>query len=216
LVGGYQIAGVGHMSSSIFQPASSHWGVTNPIHVYKHSVKITDCTSGNCYPEYLWFNGYISPKQDANSGYCTAVSSTGQPECIYGLPSNYVPYEAPIINNPSDPNFGNDYVTTITASGATINAKSPYGSQTGTNPFAKTFLRGPNNWESDLSLYKVFPVTERYNLRFNADCFNFLNHQGWNNPNTTNGIEEYFPGGQSGATSANPGRQIQLSGRFTF
>jgi hypothetical protein len=67
-----------------------------------------------------------------------------------------------------------------------------------------------------LSLFKVFPVTERFNLRLNVDAFNFLNHQGFNNPNPTSGIEEYWPGGASGATSANPGRQIQLSLRATF
>jgi hypothetical protein len=49
-----------------------------------------------------------------------------------------------------------------------------------------------------------------------VDAFNFLNHQGFNNPNTTSGVEEYWPGGASGATSNNAGRQIQLTLRLNF
>jgi hypothetical protein len=230
LVGGYQIAGVGHMTSGIFATASANWGATSPLHLYKHKLPVTDCTSGNCYPEYLWFNGYIPPTQNASSGYCNAnygvkTGASGALECIYGLPTGYTPYLSPINTVPpcvstcTATNDGTYYntndVTVNLANGKTATAVA-YGSSTGTNPYSHTFLRGPFNWESDLSLFKVFPVTERFNLRANVDAFNFLNHQGFNNPNTTSGIEEYWPGGASGATSANPGRQIQLSLRATF
>ncbi len=225
LVGGYQIAGVGHMTSSIFQPAASsttnqHWGPTSPIHVYKHAYKVTDCRSGNCYPEYLWFNGYIAPTANANSGQCTAANgvktgASGQLECVFGLPSNYTPYEEPIDTVPGTAYYNTDDVTMNLANGTTVSSV-PYFSSTGSNRYSHTFIQGPKNWESDLSLFKVFPITERYNLRFNVDAFNFLNHQGWNNPNSTDGTEEYLPGGQSGATSANAGRQMQFTLRFSF
>jgi len=92
-----------------------------------------------------------------------------------------------------------------------------YGSGTaGANRYSKTFIQGPTNWNADMSLYKVFPITGRYNLRFNMDVFNFLNHQGWNNPNSTDGTEAYWPGGASGATSHNAGRQMQFTLRFAF
>jgi hypothetical protein len=224
LVGGYQIAGVGHMTSSIFQPASSsttaaNWGPTSPIHVYKHATKITDCRSGNCYPEYLWFNGYIAPTANGNSPYCSSqygvkTGASGQLECVFGLPSDYTPYEEPIDTVPGTANYNTNNVTMQLANGQTVT--TPFYSANGSNRYSKTFIQGPKNWESDLSLYKVFPITERYNLRFNVDVFNFLNHQGFNNPNTTDGAEEYFPGGKSGATSANAGRQIQLTLRLLF
>lgn len=220
LVGGYQIAGVGHMTSSIFQPVSTNWGPTSQLHVYKHAHKITDCRSGNCYPEYLWFNGYIAPTANANSGQCTTANgvktgASGQLECVYGLPSSYTPYEEPIDTTVGTAFYNTNNVTVNLANGSTTT--QAYTSSTGTNPYAQRFLRGPNNWESDISLYKVFPITEKgMNLRFNMDVFNFLNHQGFNNPNTTDGTEDYEAGGSSGATSANAGRQIQLTLRLSF
>ena len=219
LVGGYQIAGVGHMTSSIFQPSSANWGPTSPIHIYKHKLPITDCRSGNCYPSYLWFNGYIAPTANASSGQCTTTNGVktgagGALECVYGLPANYTPYEEPIDTVPGTAEYNTNNVTVNLANGST--ATTAYSSSTGTNRYAHTFVRGPNNWESDISLFKVFPITERYNLRFNVDAFNFLNHQGWNNPNSTDGTEAYWAGGQSGASSANPGRQMQFTLRFSF
>ena len=61
LVGGYQVAFVGTVVSQAFAVASSNWGATSPVQIYKSSLPITDCRSGVCRPAYLWFNGYISP-----------------------------------------------------------------------------------------------------------------------------------------------------------
>ena len=225
LVGGYQIAGTGYMVSQIFQPASSssstaNWGSISPIHVYKHKLPIMDCRSGNCYPSYLWFNGYIAPTANASSGMCTAANGVktgagGALECVYGLPANYTPYEEPIDTIPNTPFYNTNKVTVNLPNGNTIT--DSYGSgSAGANPYSKAFIQGPKNWESDISLYKVFPLTERYNLRFNMDAFNFLNHQGWKNPNSTDGTEAYWPGGNSGASSYNSGRQMQFTLRFSF
>ncbi len=219
LVGGYQIAGVGHMTSAIFQPAASNWGPTAPIQMYKHKLPVTDCRSGVCYPAYSWFNGYIAPTANASSGQCTAANGVKSPngvlECVYGLPTNYTPYEQPIDTVYGTANYNTNNVTVNLLNSTT--ATQAYGSgSAGINPYSKTFLQGPKNWESDASLFKVFPITERYNLRFTMDVFNFLNHQGWNNPNTTDGVEAYWPGGASGATSPNAGRQVQLSLRLSF
>jgi Carboxypeptidase regulatory-like domain len=220
VVGGYQIAGTGYIKSQIFQVASSNWGPTSPIHVYKHKMPITDCRSGNCYPSYLWFNGYIAPTANASSGQCTTANGVktgagGALECIYGLPTNYTPYEEPIDTVPGTAFYNTNDVTVNLANGKT--ATQGYGSGSyNTNLYSKRFVDGPTNWESDISLFKVFPITERFNLRFNVDAFNFLNHQGWNNPNTTDGTEAYWPGGVSGATSYNPGRQMQFTLRLSF
>jgi Carboxypeptidase regulatory-like domain len=230
LVGGYQIAGVGHMNSMIFQPGAGNWGSTSPIQVYKHKQPITDCRSGNCYPAYLWFNGYIPPTQNASSGYCNAnygvaTGASGAANCIYGLPTNYQPYEQPINTTPpckagcTATNDGTNYNTnnvTVNLLNGTTQTQGYGSGSVGINPYSKSFIQGPKNWEADASLFKVFPITERYNLRFNMDVFNFLNHQGFNNPNGTDGTEQYWPGGNSGATSYNPARQVQLTLRLSF
>ncbi len=219
VIGGYQIAGVGHIVASQFQVGSGNWGPNHPIQIYKHKMPIKDCLSGNCYPAYMWFNGYIPPTENASSGQCTTANGVktgagGALECIYGLPSDYTPYQEPIDTVYGTEYYNSNNITVNLANGKT--QKQGYGSSTGTNFYSHTFIPGVWNWESDLSLYKVFPIKGTWNLRFNADAFNFLNHQGWENPNGTDGIEAYYPGGQSGAGSANSGRQMQFTLRLTF
>jgi len=85
----------------------------------------------------------------------------------------------------------------------------PYGS----NPYSHTFLNGPINWTADASLFKVFPITEGVNLRFNFDAFNAFNVQGYNNPNGTDGTESVVP---QVASSYNTPRQLQFTLRLTF
>lgn len=203
LVGGWQLAGDADIVSQVFQPAFNHWGSTSPIHVYKHKAPITDCRSGVCHKSYLWFNGYLPPSVTTN---CTK-------NCVTGLPSDYQPYLTPIDNTPGDKYYGLDEVQVTLQNGT----QSPVAYSPGpvaSNPYSHTFLRGPINWTTDLSLFKVFPITERVNLRFNMDAFNAMNVQGYNNPNTTDGTEAVEPNGVS--SSANASRQIQFTMRLTF
>jgi hypothetical protein len=65
------------------------------------------------------------------------------------------------------------------------------------------------NHRTDISLYKVFSISERVRLRFNVDAFNAFNIQGLLNPNTTDGI-------QSLQTSYWTPRQIQFTARVSF
>ena len=80
---------------------------------------------------------------------------------------------------------------------------SSSGTWSGDNPFAKTVLTGPFNYTTDASLFKVFPITERVNLRFNMDVFNLLNMQGFNNPSGTDGTENL-------TSSYNTARQVAV------
>ncbi len=205
LIGGYQVAFVGQALSQSFQVAANNWGATAPLQVYKSGVPITDCRSGVCHPEYLWYNGYIAP---------TAISQ------IKGLPSNYVPYEAPINNTPGTTNFGNNNVPVTLKNGTVVStgyAPGPSAAVTSSvsttvapgNPFAQTILLGPMNFETDISLYKVFTVTERVKLRINVDAFNAINIQGRVNPSAVDGTEPL-------QTSYWTPRQIQFTGRITF
>lgn len=41
------------------------------------------------------------------------------------------------------------------------------------------YIRGPFQWSSDLSVHKVFHITERQNAEFRAEAFDFLNRSMW-------------------------------------
>ena len=223
VVGGFQLAGDGNIVSQDFQPVSTNWGATSPLVTYKHKAKITDCRSGTCYPAYEWFNGYIAPTAIAGNS-CPQGSAT---KVVSGLPSNWSPYLTPINNlctNASGAAYAqygtnNVQITapTLTGSPVTIGyAPGPYGTgSSGANPYSHTVLNGPINWTVDLSVFKVFPITEKTNLRVNVDAFNALNIQGYTNPNTTDGVEQIVPGAGV-ASSYNTPRQIQLTMRLTF
>jgi hypothetical protein len=202
LLGGYQVAFVGTVVSQAFQVASNNWGATSPVELYKNSAPITDCRSGVCRPAYLWFNGYISP----------TVANAAK-NGVTGLPSDYVPYLAPINNTPGAPNFGNNNVTVTLKNGQqVVTAYSPGAGSSPiftANPYSMTILQGPKNFQTDISLYKVFSFNERWKLRINIDAFNAFNIQGLTNPDTTTGI-------QSLQNSYWTPRQIQFTARLSF
>ncbi len=208
IIGGFQLAGSGQVISQDFAVASGNWGPTNPIHIYKHGAPITDCRSGVCRASFLWFNGYLAPTVIQGVD-CTT-------NCVSGLPSNYVPYQTPINNTPGTTNYGNNNVTVNLNGGKT--ASVAYSPGPDTNPFAKTIINGPFNYIAAASLFKVFPIRESVNLRFNWDVFNVFNDQGYLNPNTTDGTESLLS--PYWALSPNGGglgpRVMQLTLRLTF
>jgi len=219
LIGGFQIAGDGNIVSQDFAVNATNWGPTNPLHVYKHAKPITDCRSGVCRHEFEWFNGYIAPTTISGN-----VCAQGLSNVVSGLPSNWAPSQQPIDTGCSAPvngkvttndsYFGGNEVAVTLLNGKTSPiGYTPSANNVG-NPYYRTILNGPINWTADASLFKVFPITERVNLRFNADAFNVFNVQGYNNPNTTDGTEAVQPNGV--ATSYNNPRQIQLTLRLTF
>jgi hypothetical protein len=195
LIGGFQIAGDGNIVSQYFKPSATNWGQTNPLHVYKHARKVNDCRSGVCHPAYQYFNGFLSP-------LIVNASKKG----ITGIPSDYQPYQSPINMTQGNSNYLTNNVPVTLANGKTVN--TAYSPGPGLNPFSKTFLSGPFNYTVDLSLFKVFPITERVNLRVNVDAFNALNVQGYNNPGS-DGIESLL-------SSHNIPRQVQFTARLTF
>jgi hypothetical protein len=195
--GGYQVAFTGQVLSQAFSVGAGNWGASSNVKLYKSEVPITDCRSGVCRPAYLWFNGYLSP---------TVINAAKNG--ISGLPSDYVPYLAPINNTPGTPNFGNNNVSVNLKNGTSVlTGYSPGPS--GANPFSQTVLPGPFNYIADVSIYKEFFFTERAKLRLNLDAFNALNIQGRVNPNGSDGI-------QSLQNSYWTPRQVQITARFSF
>jgi hypothetical protein len=69
---------------------------------------------------------------------------------------------------------------------------------------------GPNYYTWDLSLRKTFKIRESLGFMFQADAFNIFNRVNWNNPGTS------ANGGAGQITTANPPRQLQFGGKFTF
>jgi hypothetical protein len=206
-VGGWEIAGAGQVVTQDFAPNSGNWGATNPITYYKNGVTVTDCTSASagCQKEKLWFNGYIAP----------TAAAMGK---ITGLPSGYVTgqaaspaYLSPIGFTGTGTNNNVDIHGPVSFAGQ---GYSPAPSNFGANPYSRTILNGPINYNVDLSVFKVFPITEQAALRFNVDAFNAFNIQGFQNPNTTTGEIAIQPNGLS--SSYWTPRQIQLTLRLQF
>lgn len=208
VVGGWQLAGSGQVESQDFGVNTGMWGPDSALHTYKQGKPIMDCTSGTCFKEYLWFNGYI-PATTISGNPCAASSGS---KVITGLPSDYQPYASPsdttCDSSGHSKYFGDNEVAMTLLDGKTENISYDPG-PTGANPYQHTILNGPMNWTADASIFKVFPITEHSSLRFNMDAFNVFNVQGFNNPSKTSGIESL-------RSSHNTPRQIQFTLRYTF
>ena len=73
----------------------------------------------------------------------------------------------------------------------------------------RNILFGPGLWNLDLSLHKVFTITERMRLQFRAESFNFTNTPAFGQPAATiNAL------GAGAITSAGDPRRIQFGLKF--
>jgi len=210
VIGGWQIAGYGSLVSRYFQLPTSYWGAQNGVEVYGKQHPIQDCRSGVCYDGWLYWNGYI-PANRVNS----TNPATGLPNGVMGVPSNYRPFQAPIIPTPAnggssaDPNFP-FYETNNVVVPLRNGVAQRVGFDTGLHPLQNQYVLGPMIWNMAASAFKTVPITERVALRVNAD---FLDNV-FNMPGTT------MPGPNDGVilnrNSANPPRVLQLTMRLTW
>ncbi len=209
IIGGWQFAGNGTLISRYVQLGTGNWGQQNPVEVYGKKHPIQDCRSGVCYDGWLYFNGYI-PANRINSR-----NAAGQPNGVMGVPSNYRPYQQPIIPTPADGGAANDpnrpfYETNNVVVRLNNGIDQRVGFDTGLHPLQNQFFLGPMQWNMAGSLFKSVPITERLVLRVNAD---FLDNV-FNMPGTT------LPGGTDGVilnrSSANSPRVLQLTMRLTW
>ncbi|MBV6430471.1 MAG: hypothetical protein IANPNBLG_00584 [Bryobacteraceae bacterium] len=74
---------------------------------------------------------------------------------------------------------------------------------------SRAFFLGPRAWNTDVSFFKNFLLTERMKLRFTADFFNFFNHPNDANPNSTTGLQDL-------SLQTNEPRIVQFSLRFQW
>lgn len=70
---------------------------------------------------------------------------------------------------------------------------------------------GPGAFNFDLGIYKTVAITERYNLQFRAEGFNFLNH-----PNLLNPGEQDVSAGDTATTGYGGRRFFQLALKLRF
>ena len=80
MIGGWQLAGTGAMTSNYDTVPATEWANFAPLQEYGKGVPVKNCTSGTCIAGYLWYNAYIP------------ANLINQPKGIEGVPSNYVPY----------------------------------------------------------------------------------------------------------------------------
>ncbi len=78
-------------------------------------------------------------------------------------------------------------------------------------------IRGPGRNNVDLSLFKNFPITERFRAQFRVDAFNTFNHPQFQGNEDTGGMGNNLGSGNFGQiTQAYDGRQLQLALKLIF
>jgi hypothetical protein len=211
LVGGYQVAAMGSLASTFFSLPSGNFSTGTPVEVYGYKYPIQDCTSGTCYPGYLWWNGYI-PAYRINS----TDPKTGKPNGYMGIPADYKPAVQPLWPYPAD---------YLSRTSATDPMYAFYGTNTlwiplntgvvqrttwtGLAPLRQQYVPSIRQWGLDASMFKSIPINERFRVRINVDFFNELNHPG--NPNSVGST-----GMLSTRNSGNSARTLQLTGRLSW
>jgi hypothetical protein len=212
VIGGWQIAGAGFIVSRYWSLPTNIYPNGNPIEIYGYKYPIEDCTTGACFPGYLWWNGYI-PANRINTR-----DSQGRPNGIMGVPDNYKPAGAPLIpygstvrppNAPSNTNVSQFWDTNnvwIPLSNGTVQ-RTAFNDNL--HPWRNQLFPAPLQWFQDASLFKFIPINERVTLRINADFFNVFNHP--NNPTAVAGN-----GVLSTRNSGTAARLTQLALRLTW
>ena len=221
LIGGWQVASLGQLRTNYFTLSSSMFSTGQPFEMYGYKYPIQNCTATSptpgaatvCQQGYLWFNGYI-PKNQINSH-----TTDGRPNGIMGVPDNYKPAFAPLIpygtttlpaNAPANTDISQFWDTNtvwIPLKDGTVQ-RTTYSP--GLNAFQNQYFRGVFTWTMDAGLIKNIPITDKFNLRFNADAFNVLNHPGTpNSISGTSGILNTFG-------AANGGREVEFTMRLTW
>jgi hypothetical protein len=183
LVGGWQIAGIGNMVNGWWSLPTTNYPNGSAIQYNGFSNPIQDCTSGACFPGYLYFNGYI-PANKINS-----VDANGHPNGIEGVPTNFKASTAPLIpwgqtalpaNAPANTalsGFWDTNTVWIPLKDGTVQRTTFNDNM---NPWRNQYVSSPWQEFMDASAFKYITIKEKATLRFNVDFFNVFNHP--NNP----------------------------------
>ena len=209
LVGGWQLAGQGSLTSTWLTLPTGNWAFPNKLEVYGTKYPIQDCRSGVCLDGFLYYNGYI-PANRINSR-----DASGRPNGVMGVPAEYKPAHTPLIPIPADGGRSSDPMYPYYESN-TVWVTMKDGSlqrttlNTNLNPWRNQYVPGMYNWGLHTSLFKVIPVTEAVYFRMNIDFFNVLNMPGIpKTPDSTSGII-------NASLSGNSARSLQFGLRLSW
>ena len=207
IIGGWQVAGMGQLRSNYFTLPTDVYSTGTPIEIYGKKYPIEDCRSGECRPGYLYWNGYI-PANQINS-----YAANGKPNGVMGVPADYKPAGQPLNPWPAQPDRNDPMYAYYGSNTVWVRLKDGTEQRTtyndGLHPWRQQYMPSVNTWGLDASLFKNIPITERVNLRFNADFFNVLNRPGTPSGIGGNGILSTF-------NSAQGARELQLTLRLAW
>jgi hypothetical protein len=205
IIGGWQVSGIGSANSNYFQVPNYYFPTGSPIQVYGKKYPIQNCTSGICYPGYLW----------SNAGY---IPSTliNQPNGYEGIPANYKPAVEPLIpygqttlppNAPVGINIQDFWGTNTewvpTSGGVQETTWSGFPAEN------NQYLPSIWTWDMDAQLAKSIPIKEHFTLRLQAAFFNVFNAPG-DSPSVGG------DGTLSTQYSNNSPRTLQISARLSW
>jgi hypothetical protein len=135
-----------------------------------------------------------------------------------GVPAEYKPAGQPLIpwgstqlpaNAPANTNLRDFWDTNTVWLPLNNNTVQRVNFDNGLHPWRNQYMRGPNQWFMDASLFKSANITEKLAVRFTIDFFNVFN-----NPNNPTGVSSN--GLLSTRNSGSPARVTQLSLRFNW
>ncbi|MEK7754296.1 MAG: hypothetical protein AAB654_20390 [Acidobacteriota bacterium] len=188
LIGGWQIATIGDWRGGLWGGVSSaRYLFGDPTLSADQRLDLT--FAGR--PQRLWFRGDFNP---------TLASNVDQQALQRLVPLN----QGDRVLRQLGSAFNNRLPQTL-ANGTV--RQTPITDTVNWN--ARAFYLGPGAWNTDVSVYKNFQVTEASRVRFSADFFNAFNHPNDGNPNTTTGLQDL-------STQPNAPRIIQFSLRLEF
>jgi hypothetical protein len=214
LIGGWQLSGLGYWVSSRFSLPTGIYPNMSPVEQYAYKYPVQNCTSGACFPGYLWWNGYISANR------INSVNANGQPNGIEGVPANYkpsgsylIPYGSTALpaNAPANTNLSSYWDTNTVWIPLTNGSVQRTTYNNNMNPWTNQWFPGPIQWFQDLSLLKNVAFTEQVRMRLNIDAFNTFN-----NPNNPTGSSIASNGVLATQNSGSAARVLQLTLRLMW
>ncbi len=89
-------------------------------------------------------------------------------------------------------------------------ADNPYGNE------QRNQLIGPGNINTNLSLFKEFPIFREARLQFRAESFNIFGNVNLNNPRTNFSVFRVLPSTQTQITGSGDPRRLQFAAKLLF
>ncbi len=111
-----------------------------------------------------------------------------------------------LIATPTSSCGGGNLVGCISPNAYAMPALYTYGNA------GRNLLAGPGLFNLDYSLFKNFPLAERFRLQFRAEFFNFFNHPNFSNPSATFGTGSFG----NITTTSTENRDIQFGLKLSF